>query len=110
MNALRENIRRALTSPCTADILGHFHAVRSGVCPSGVNRLAFGRLHNLILALRTGAEVNANKLARALRTCTKTITRDIAYLRSQGFKITYVRERWTYQLDPSLVELKGGGE
>ena len=87
---LRENIRRALGTECTADILGAY----SPKCFPGL-RQAWGRLQNLLAILRAGENLNVRQLARLTRHCTKTIHRDLDFLRTQGVKLVYDRARHT---------------
>lgn len=109
---LRDNIRRALTTSCTADILGHFHCLPV-VKRTGVSRIAFGRLQNLLMVLKAGDDCNCTTLAFATGQSTKSIYRDVKFLRGQGLRIEYNRSAFTYRLDrnqnhPWLMELKGG--
>jgi hypothetical protein len=98
---LRNNIRRALRTPCTTDILRHFiQPVRAMGC-AGVSRNTFSRLNDVLLELRSGKTTNATKLAREFRSSTKSIQRDLHFLRAEGFAITWDASANSYRLADS---------
>jgi predicted DNA-binding transcriptional regulator YafY len=62
-------------------------------------RPALRRMQVIIAALRAGRIVNASGFARALETSTKSIHRDIDFLRwSLGFDIEYVGAEFGYRM------------
>jgi len=94
---LRQNIRRALWQVCEADILGAYSPK-----PISGSRQSWARLHNLLAILRTGERFNANSISRLMKISSKTIQRDLQFLRRQGVQIIYERGPQTYALDKSF--------
>ena len=64
-------------------------------------RDSFIRLSSIVTVLKTGEEFNCSTLSRITGLCTKTISRDINFLRRQGVQIEYVKESHTYRLERS---------
>lgn len=107
MNDFRPAIRRALQRRCTFDFIGMFHtyplpsprAAREG------SRLSWTRLNTLRRRSASGFLPSAAVLAKEFGCGVKTIHRDIETLRRNGLQITYVENRYRYE-----VSLKGGSE
>ena len=96
--SLRENIRRALNTPCHYDFMA-VHRVLAAEEAWPEHRKAFARLIELVGLLASKQPANARTLAAKFHTSTKTISRDIDFLRNRlGAQINYVRDRWTYEL------------
>lgn len=71
------------------------------------------RLQNILALLKTGELFNCKTIAAATNTCTKTIHRDVTYLRRQGVKINWIVAKRAYQLDktfplPPQFQVTGG--
>lgn len=94
---LRDNIRRAISTPCRTDILRHFLAPR--FVPATTYRRRLGRLLDVLMELRGTRETNATKLAKIFGCSTKSIQRDLDYLRSEGFAIHWDHDKQTYRLE-----------
>lgn len=77
----RAPIAKALRAPCTFDFLG-LHAQPEGT-KGKRTRPAFRRLMTLLDLAQVGLLGNATDLARQFGTCTKTIYRDLEFLRSE---------------------------
>lgn len=105
---LRENIRRALRAVCNADILCHYnHAAKSNRgCRPG-----FARLQNLLAALVKGEQFTMKNIASATNRSTKTVQRDLDFLREQGIRLRYIPNEFRWQLEPGQqhpwLQLKG---
>ncbi len=92
----RPAIRRALQRPCTFDLLSHYRLEPSkGKC----TRTAFRRLMLILDHARAGRLGNANDLAREFHVTTKTIYRDVEFLRREfGLPIVFNRLSRDYVL------------
>jgi len=85
------SIRRALSAPCRYDFLkGHSRMT---------GRDSFVRLSSIVAILKTGEAFNCSTLSRITGLSTKTISRDINFLRRQGVRIAYAKEFHTYRLN-----------
>ena len=73
-------IRRALRVECCADLLGPF--MRRNPTQGMASRPAFKRLSDIHDWLLSGRNINATIAARAYGCSTKTIHRDITFLRA----------------------------
>lgn len=71
-----------------------------GYAPVNGTREAWGRLAKLVTLLQTGDAFNATTLAKATGRCTKTMHRDLAWLRSQGVELIFDVPKRTFRLKP----------
>ena len=85
----REAIRRALIAPCNLNLQPFLQATENKV-----SRPAWSRLNATLDALMNGERFTAKSFAARFGTCTKSIHRDIDYLRGRGFKVFF-----NYQLN-----------
>lgn len=96
---LRDNIRRALRTPCNTDILRHFIAPADPATRHrGQCRTTYGRLQDVLLELRSGKPVNCRRLAKLFGVTEKSAYRDIKFLRDEGFGISWDAQANTYRL------------
>lgn len=96
MTDVRPAIRRALQRPCSASFLKPFLVPKPRL---GGTRPAFARLFRLVAVLEKNGPSNASRLSALLNTCTKTIYRDIVFLRDGlGYPVTFDRLKRSYQL------------
>jgi hypothetical protein len=93
----RENIRRALTAPCHLNLQSFFYPPTA--TESKCSRPAWSRLNQVLDMLMNGEQFNAKTLSLRLKTVTKTIHRDIYYLRRRGFKIIFNVRTNSFQLN-----------
>lgn len=89
-------IRRALTAPCNLNLAPFLRPAIAG--ENKTSRPAWSRLNSILDMLMKGERFNASTLATQFGTVTKTIYRDIAYLRSRGFRIQFVSGENFFQL------------
>ena len=77
-------IRRALSAPCRTDLLGKFTAGAGDKKPTeGASRTLLGRIMRVKANISLGFYPNASDLAADLAVCTKTIYRDVAFLKTE---------------------------
>jgi biotin operon repressor len=94
MNDFRTAIRRALNQPCTTDILGAF-----GSRTSTGDRNVWDRMSRLReAAIANNGLPSSSILARQFNVSTKTIWRDLKFLRDRGFPLSYEDENHCYVL------------
>lgn len=97
----RPAIRRALNQPCRFDFL-RAHQVEDQT--GKTSRVAFRRLMHLLSYARAGLLGNANELAREFGTCTKTIYRDVEFLRREfNLPLTFNKLTRSYELSQPKV-------
>ncbi len=80
----REAIRRALNTPCNLNLRPFLQGTENKV-----SRPAWSRLNATLDALTNGERFTVKSFAQRFGTCTKSIHRDIDYLRSRGFKVVF---------------------
>ena len=97
MITFREPIRRALAAQCRLNLQPFLSPAL--VSANKVTRPAWSRLNQILDRLMGGVKFTATTLAAEFRTTTKTINRDLAYLRGRGFKIVFNKQTWSYQLN-----------
>lgn len=103
MTDFRPAIRKALRQPCTFDLLGHYPLEASkGKC----TRTAFRRLMLLLDRACAGVLGNASALAREFHCTTKTVYRDIDFLRREfELPITFNDHTGQYELASGALHL-----
>ncbi len=93
---LATSIRRALSAPAPAAV-NYFRAAFSPAYPNGI-RTAWKRLEYIRGMLAAGHEFNANTLAKLRGCSSKTIKRDVSFLRANGLPVHYDPIRNTFTL------------
>ncbi len=97
---LRENIRHALRLTSNWDCLAMHRMLMAERAMGMQHRSVFARVQKLLRMLVAGREFNQSSLALALGRAAKTIQRDVDFLRQQGIRISYLKARHSYQLEP----------
>lgn len=93
----RPFLRRALQAPCTFDFL-RLHQPPESI-KGKTSRPAFRRIMTMLDLARTGLLGNANDLAKQFGTCTKSVYRDVEFLRREfGLPITFNKLTNEYEL------------
>lgn len=119
---LRDNIRRALRTESSHDFLAihrwvaaqaaGLHPRMCSRCEAGVKtfardaafggtRPAFIRLQNILSALVKQQKFTTQTIADALGYSTKTIHRDLVFLRRQGIKLRYIPKQFHWVIEPN---------
>jgi hypothetical protein len=101
---LHTAIQRELNRVCTRDVLGMFET-NARPQPRTGTRQSWSRMQNLLAVLRSGDRFNAVTLARATGMCTKTIHRDLGYLKRHGVRIAYDCASNKYSVEPPIPPL-----